>query len=66
MVSQTLSSPHSQSQDRKIWDNLKKAIVVSSGFKRWQEEQKIDDLKQVNIDDSVRRYLRETLATLAY
>jgi hypothetical protein len=66
MASQTLSSPDRQSQDRKIWDNLKKAIVVSSGFKRWQEEQEIDDIKQVNIDENVRRYLRETLATLAY
>jgi hypothetical protein len=65
MASQTIS-PHRQSQDHKIWDNLKKAIVVSSGFKRWQEEQDINDIEQVNLDDKVRRYLRETLATLAY
>jgi hypothetical protein len=66
MASQTLSSPYRQSQDRKIWDNLKKAIVVSSGFKRWQEEQNTNDTEQANTDDNVRRYLRETLATLAY
>ena len=52
-----------------IWDGLKQAIAVSSGFHRWQLERKInDDRQQKNmpLDRQVSLYLRETLETLAY
>lgn len=49
------------------WESLKAAIATSSGFKRWQQEVKIDQQPQEpNLDNQVRSYLKETLATLAY
>jgi len=55
------------SQDRQIWDSLKQAIAASSGFQRWQIEHPVgDQLQDYSLDSSVRRYLRETLETLAY
>ncbi len=50
-------------EDIQVWQSLRRAIASSSGFKRWQQEH---NLHQGDLDDSVRRYLRETLATLAY
>jgi len=54
-------------KDSEIWDSLKSAIGASSGFQRWQLELNFES-KQSNatIDQQVRSYLRETLATLAY
>jgi len=54
-------------KDSEIWDSLKSAIGASSGFQRWQPELNFES-KQPNatIDQQVRSYLRETLATLAY
>ena len=58
--------------DSEIWESLKHAIAASSGFQRWQLEQQDSsdaanpDLEQSGLDYSVRRYLRETLETLAY
>ncbi|MGK7921984.1 MAG: hypothetical protein AB4080_18470 [Trichodesmium sp.] len=52
-----------------IWDNLKQAIAVSSGFQRWQLERKVNDERQqknITLDRQVSLYLRETLETLAY
>ncbi len=51
-----------------IWDSLKQAIAVTSGFQRWQLERKVNSNQQHNIplDGEVRLYLRETLETLAY
>ncbi len=55
------------SQDSQIWDSLKQAIAASSGFQRWQIEHPIDEqLQDYSLDTRVRRYLRETLETLAY
>ncbi len=55
------------SQDRQIWDSLKQAIAASSGFQRWQMEHPVgDQLQDYSLDSHVRRYLRETLETLAY
>jgi len=53
--------------DSEIWDSLKQAIAASSGFQRWQLEQN-DNLDQSDseLDILIRRYLRETLETLAY
>lgn len=57
----------SLSEDDQIWDSLKQAISTSSGFHRWQLERGIDNsLKDLSLDHRVRRYLRETLETLAY
>ena len=51
-----------------IWDSLKQAIAVSSGFQRWQLERNTNNDQQHNIslDQEVSLYLRETLETLAY
>ena len=51
--------------DRAIWDSLQSAIATSSGFQRWRSEQ--SSTIQANTNEVlVRRYLRETLETLAY
>lgn len=53
--------------DSEIWHNLKQAIASSSGFQRWRLERNTDGrLSGLNLDHLVRRYLRETLETLAY
>ncbi|MEM6426180.1 MAG: hypothetical protein AAGF66_06395 [Cyanobacteria bacterium P01_H01_bin.119] len=52
-------------EDVHIWQSLKQAISNSSGFQRWQGEQP-EHLQQLSYDQLVRRYLRETLETLAY
>ncbi len=53
--------------DETIWDNLKQAIASSSGFQRWQTENLPDAvIPAEGLDPQVRRYLRETLETLAY
>ncbi|MDX2212821.1 MAG: hypothetical protein SFY66_05970 [Oculatellaceae cyanobacterium bins.114] len=64
----SLSTPIDQfSDDRTIWDSLKQAIANSSGFQRWQLEHNNDpQLQDFSLDQLVRRYLRETLETLAY
>ncbi|MBV8885347.1 MAG: hypothetical protein JO235_15320 [Chroococcidiopsidaceae cyanobacterium CP_BM_RX_35] len=51
-----------------IWDSLKCAIAASSGFQRWQLENLGLDTQpqESSLDHQVRRYLRETLETLAY
>ena len=64
MTNSTITKSQDESQDRAIWDNLREAIATSSGFQRWQQEQDVDSVN--NLDLSVRRYLKETLETLAY
>lgn len=55
------------SQDSQIWASLKQAIAASSGFQSWQMEHPVgDQLQDYSLDSRVRRYLRETLETLAY
>lgn len=56
------------SEDTQIWHNLKYAIAASSGFQRWQLESinMEAQLRELGLDNQVRRYLRETLETLAY
>ncbi|MGL5880688.1 MAG: hypothetical protein ACRC2V_23330 [Xenococcaceae cyanobacterium] len=51
-------------KDSEIWESLKQAIANSSGFGRWRSEQNHEN--ETNLDDQVRRYLKETLNTLAY
>ncbi|MEG3975238.1 hypothetical protein QT970_11515 [Microcoleus sp. herbarium8] len=54
-------------EDSEIWGSLKSAIGASSGFQRWQLELNFEsNQKNASIDQQVRSYLRETLATLAY
>ena len=54
-------------QDPQIWQSLKVAIASSSGFQRWELEHLLDEqLEEFTLDHRVRRYLRETLETLAY
>ncbi|MFQ3618962.1 MAG: hypothetical protein SNJ57_09630 [Cyanobacteriota bacterium] len=74
-------SSNSLPNDETIWESLKQAIASSSGFQRWQLERSgelsaaesaVDDplaageLSTLPLDQRVRRYLRETLETLAY
>jgi len=67
MTRSSLSASAPISEDHQIWDSLKQAIATSSGFKRWQFEHPVDEPPQeLNLDHRVRRYLRETLETLAY
>lgn len=57
-----------QSEDSQIWQELKYAIAASSGFNRWQQEQRASErqIQNLSLDQQVRGYLRETLETLAY
>ncbi len=67
MASSAASESTEFSQDSQIWDSLKQAIAASSGFQRWQLEHPVSDqLEECSLDSRVRRYLRETLETLAY
>ncbi|OKH36010.1 hypothetical protein NIES2119_18615 [[Phormidium ambiguum] IAM M-71] len=65
MAQQSASSNIQDINDAQIWDNLKEAIASCSGFERWQYEQQVDE-DDTSLDYRVRRYLRETLETLAY
>jgi|GEM_PF-479004 len=59
------SSPFAD--DVTIWENLKSAIANSSGFQRWQLERSNENaIDHLTLELRVRRYLRETLETLAY
>ncbi|MCJ8279642.1 MAG: hypothetical protein MJK14_06840 [Rivularia sp. ALOHA_DT_140] len=68
MTSFTIKSDGNLKGDAEIWNNLKQAIAISSGFQRWQMEQvqSGDNFDQITLDEQVQRYLRETLETLAY
>jgi hypothetical protein len=54
----------SKASGENTWEALKKAIVKSSGFLRWQEAKNFK--VSVTDEERVRLYLRETLQTLAY
>ncbi|MBU6228777.1 MAG: hypothetical protein KGQ93_03690 [Cyanobacteria bacterium REEB459] len=49
-----------------IWYSLKSAIANSSGFESWKGELAAAEVEALSSDHLVRRYLRETLETLAY
>ncbi|MBD1833869.1 hypothetical protein H6F74_01795 [Trichocoleus sp. FACHB-90] len=68
MVIFSASQKSEFSGNTQIWESLKQAIASSSGFQRWELERPMDkeQLQDVGIDYRVRRYLRETLETLAY
>lgn len=68
MPSSTLSTAMTI-REQAVWQSLKQAIAESSGFQRWQQTPPNVDRAHGNeteVDEQVRRYLRETLATLAY
>ncbi len=54
------------SEDAEIWASLREAIANSSGFKGWKQQQEGPVVETQSLDKLVRRYLRETLETLAY
>lgn len=60
------SMPAAAPDDAAIWDNLKEAIAKSSGFESWKHERAADRSLDMTEERLVRRYLRETLETLAY
>ncbi|MGD1910098.1 MAG: hypothetical protein ACFB2X_04320 [Rivularia sp. (in: cyanobacteria)] len=68
MNSFTLKSNSDLKGDTNIWNNLKQAIAISSGFQRWQLErvQQNTQIEEMSLDEQVQRYLRETLENLAY
>ncbi len=68
MTSFTVTNNDGLQGDTEIWNNLKQAIAISSGFQRWQMErmQSDDAFGELILDEQVQRYLRETLETLAY
>lgn len=66
MASSIFSAQQQFDHDQVIWSSLKQVIVNSSGFRRWQGEQNILNKQQQDIELQVRRYLEETLETLAY
>lgn len=62
MTNSTIASPNEKEQE--IWFSLIEAISKSSGFQSWQQERDISS--EMELDEQVRRYLKETLETLAY
>ena len=64
MTNLTTISQDGQGKEQEIWWNLRKAIAKSSGFQSWQRERKVNT--EEKLDTQVRRYLTETLETLAY
>jgi len=64
MANPTVAAQNSSDQDQEIWSSLQQAIAKSSGFKTWQQERNV--AMNENLDVQVRRYLEETLETLAY
>jgi hypothetical protein len=67
MTTYVASRSNEMSQNSQIWDSLKQTISTSSGFRRWLSEHPVpNQVLEMSLDRQVRRYLRETLETLAY
>ncbi len=68
-VAEDLGTEHnnmtSDISDITTWHSLRGVIAASSGFKTWSDSRAVDTIDR-NLDELVRRYLRETLETLAY
>jgi len=64
MANSTITPQKGKGQDQEIWFSLRQAISKSSGFQSWQEEREVN--ANIDLDKQVRRYLKETLETLAY
>ncbi|NJK99431.1 MAG: hypothetical protein HC838_09090 [Spirulinaceae cyanobacterium RM2_2_10] len=66
-MNSTTASSSERATESPIWPNLRRAIAHSSGFQRWQREHQLNRAANAaSLDEQVRSYLRETLATLAY
>ena len=63
MTNSIIAAKNSQ-EYTEVWFGLRQAISKSSGFQSWQQERNIDN--SLDLDLQVRRYLKETLQTLAY
>ncbi len=61
----SISSP-APTNDTSIWNSLKQAIAASSGFQHWATQLSALEQSNLDLDERVQRYLRETLETLAY
>lgn len=66
MTNSSSTSPIHAAPDAELWQSLKSAIAVSSGFQSWQAEQPTTVTNSTSVEQMVRLYLRETLETLAY
>lgn len=66
MTMSSSSAMCSGSENAENWENLRAAIANSSGFQGWKQQQEEYSLETQSLDKLVRRYLRETLETLAY
>jgi hypothetical protein len=64
MTNSTITSQNGREQEQEIWLSLRQVIAKSSGFQRWQQERNAS--LNEDLDPLVRRYLTETLETLAY
>lgn len=64
MANSTIASHNGREQDTEIWVSLRQAIAKSSGFQSWQQERNVSE--DLDLEQQVRRYLKETLETLAY
>ena len=64
MANSTIVPQHGREQNQEMWLSLRQLIAKSSGFQRWQQERDISINN--DLDRQVRRYLEETLETLAY
>lgn len=55
------------SADGSFWPHLKQAISSTSGFHRWATEEGVNlKSKEIDLDELIHSYLRQTLETLAY
>ena len=64
MANSTIISQEGKEQNKEIWMSLRQAISKSSGFQSWQQEREVNTT--IDLDKQVKRYLKETLETLAY
>ena len=63
-MTHSIITPQNRKEQEEIWLSIRKAIAKSSGFHSWQQEREINT--KLDLDTQVRRYLEETLETLAY
>lgn len=63
-----VSPTHSQFSEDMTWNSLVQVIATTSGFQRWCAERAITGIQSEDLtqEQLVKRYLRETLETLAY
>jgi hypothetical protein len=64
MTNSIVAAQSGSNQDQEIWNSLQRAISKSSGFQSWRRERNVNNKESLDIQ--VRRFLEETLETLAY